>query len=100
MTEKDNILRAWDVIPNRPSEPAVGEDESLSDIPQFNLADDIMAEQRRLTAARRQRPSTEDRGQRTEEKQPSFAQSFTSQWDPVIADIVARDIERLCKGDF
>ena len=113
---RPDILRANDIIPSR--QPA-GEDDTQVDIPQFSLADDIMAHQRRLSALRRKGPSTEDgeqrtedRARKTEDKWPSsvirspssdfsplsFAQSYTSLWDPLIADIVARDIERLCRG--
>ena len=106
---KPDILRAKDIIPSRPGMQGIDQDESADpkDIPQFNLADDIMAEQRRLSAVRRKGPLMEERRQKTEDRRPfsvvSFAsssQSYTSHWDPVLADIVARDIERLCKGGF
>jgi hypothetical protein len=100
MAEKDKILRARDIIPSRPNAPAIGEDESISDIPQFNLADDIMAWQRRLIAIRRKGPGV-NASENVVAVESSVgvieSSSYASQWDPIIADIVARDIERLCK---
>jgi hypothetical protein len=67
------------------------------EIPSFDLAEEIMAEQRRITAIRRKAP-----GQRTEAQQnepvdhpPTPA---LSEQEKIIAEIVARDIERLCRG--
>jgi len=119
-TRRSDILRAKDIIPGRG--PAKEGEGAGADIPQFNLADDIMAEQRRQTASRRKGPASEDRGQKTDDRRPSAAESqlgqrteanqsvlrpqssvlrsasYTSSWDPIIADIVARDIERLCEA--
>ena len=101
---RPDILRAKDIIPSR-GPAGEGENTSQVDIPRFSLADDIMAEQRRLNAIRRKGPLMEDRKQSTEDRRPSpvisfpsFTQSYTLQWDPLIADIVARDIERFCSG--
>ena len=74
-----------------------------SEIPRFDLAEDIMAEQRRMTAIRRRAP--------TENKEPQEVQlepagrrfepvtSATPQEQRIIAQIVARDIERLLQGE-
>jgi hypothetical protein len=120
---KPDILRIKDIIPGTRQEGA-NEGAHQVDIPRFDLAEDIMAEQRRLTAIRRKGPLTDDRSpgfaslhsprfageagqdeQRTENRNPSSvissqatAQSYISLWDPIIADIVAKDIERLCSG--
>ena len=93
---KPDILRAKDIIPVR-SRPA-GENENVNqvDIPRFDLANDIMAQQRRHTAFHRKGPSSVFRSPSSDFGQPFSAQSYTSRWDPIIADIVARDIERLC----
>jgi len=113
---RPDILRAKDIIPSRltPEELEQLENEAQSQIPQFSLADDIMAEQRRQSAMRRKSPSSTDSRPPTpvrivpiEIKEPSAKtiisntaiidfQSYTSTWDPVIADIVKRDIERFC----
>ena len=110
MADKDNILRARDIIPSRQT---VGNDENIrpADIPQFSLADDILAEQRRRVAQRRQGPGAKTPAgipparrdlrlvsQKDIEMFDIGLQSYTSRWDPIIADIVARDIDRLCKG--
>ncbi len=110
MADKDNILRARDIIPSRQT---AGNDEDISpaDIPQFSLADDIMAEQRRRVALRRQGPGAKASADIPPARRDSRLvirmdieeidiglQSYTSRWDPLIADIVARDIDRLCKG--
>jgi len=114
---RPDILRAKDIIPSRsgPNESNENEGAVQQEIPQFSLADDIMAEQRRLSAMRRKSPSSaaESRPQAyqrivpVELKEPlresvvlntgiADSQSYTSQWDPVIADIVRRDIEMFC----
>ena len=103
---RPDILRIKDIIPGS---PGAGESDGTNkvDIPRFDLAQDIMAEQRRLTAVRRKGPSTENKGMRMEAEDRSTSyfigsvpstQSYVSLWDPIIADIVARDIDRLCSG--
>jgi hypothetical protein len=78
--------------------------QAESEIPRFDLAEKIMAEQRRITAIRRKAPGKQiERG--TEKPadvpaghivgQPISTESYE---DKIIADIVARDIERLCRG--
>ena len=97
-----DILRAKDIIPGK-REIRSSENQDF-DIPRFDLAQDIMAEQRRLIALRRRGPSpTAERVSRVENQESNTWQQasrieFARQWDPVIADIVARDIERLCGG--
>jgi hypothetical protein len=111
--QRPDVLRAKDIIPGaRPTGKV--ESNGAVDIPQFDLAQDIMAEHRRLIASRRRSPSSiiervpgiENRESSlppkgrveasVEHRVPSI--EFTSQWDPIIADIVTRDIEQLCKG--
>jgi hypothetical protein len=110
MADKDNILRARDIIPDRQRAEG-GEDANEADIPQFSLADDILAEQRRRVAQRRQKAGVKASAnigpvrrdlrlvnQQDIERIDTGLQSYTSRWDPLIADIVSRDIERLCKS--
>jgi len=110
-----------------PTEPA-GAVEETSEIPKFDLAEQIMAEQRKITAIRRKAPGKPQRlpslapavtrvqaqdgaaGKKTKapDRQPQ-AQStgYTikpppptlSEQEQIIAEIVARDIEKLCWGD-
>ena len=73
-------------------------------IPKFDLAEEIMAEHRKITANRRAAPGSKaevrdkklEGGLRTRTLvQPTSALSGKKQ---VIAEIVARDIEKLCRG--
>lgn len=100
--QRPDVLRAKDIIPGA-QRNEIG-NEGGSNIPQFDLAQDIMTEHRRLIAARRKGPSSiveqvsriENRESLVEHLASSI--EFTSQWDPIIADIVTRDIEWLCAG--
>jgi hypothetical protein len=135
---RPDILRAKDIIPSSGYKENRETGNQGFEIPQFNLAQDIMAAQRRQSAVRRKGPATEDgrrktedggrktedRGQRTEDgrrktedggrktedgrqktedgrqraniRYPSSVIRHLTEWDAIIADIVARDIERLC----
>lgn len=68
--------------------------QEKSEIPSFDLAEEIMAEQRKITAIRRKAP-----GKKTE-AQPVDIEQPLSEQEKIIAEIVARDIERLCRGDY
>jgi hypothetical protein len=104
---RPDILRAKDIIPG--FAPA-GKDEGVNntDIPRFDLAEDIMAEHRRLTTGRRKGPPGPAPANLTPVPRPSplpvalrsygFSEGINALSDPVIADIVARDIEGLCRG--
>jgi hypothetical protein len=102
------VLRAKDIIPGAASPVGRGEGVSNTDIPRFDLAEDIMAEHRRLTAVRRKGPGSPEPANLL--NQPAvvvvqqsqsirgFSGGFNYISDPVIADIVTRDIERFCIG--
>jgi hypothetical protein len=122
LQSKADILRAQDIIPGKgqadnkasdaetkqaqeetsPPEPALA-DQQEPEVPQFDLAERIMAEQRKVTAVRRKGPGekAEAESRRPQAKlaehtvEPPPAQSNA---DGIIAEIVARDIERLCRG--
>jgi hypothetical protein len=104
-----------------PSEPAAQEGEvqpeiaeeepggpagppQKSEIPRFDLADDIMAEQRRITAIRRKAPAEQKAPKVQEVEVEASAWRFepvtsaTPEEQRIIAGIVARDIERLLQG--
>jgi hypothetical protein len=107
-TPRRPVLRAKDIIPGSASPAGKGEGVSNTDIPRFDLAEDIMAEQRRLTAVRRKGPSGPEPANflnqpavvvvRQSQSIRSFSEGFNYISDPIIADIVTRDIERLCSG--
>ena len=100
---RPDILRAKDIIPGAAGPAGKGDGVSNTDIPRFDLAEDIMSEHRRLTAGRRKGPGGSVPADLTPVKKPflsryGFSEGFNAAGDPVIADIVARDIERLCRG--
>jgi len=87
-----------------PLEPANTE-QRRSEIPRFNLAEKIMAEQRRITAVRRKGPGQTEEAQKqvqevesvSDTKEPMSAE--LSEQEQIIVEIVARDVEKLCRGD-
>ena len=82
-----------------------GRSASSSEIPTFDLAEQIMAEQRKITAVKRKAPRKKIEVQETESKAEGVGHSIgraraaRSEEDRIIAEIVARDIEKLCGGD-
>jgi hypothetical protein len=87
----------------KPAEPAAPPQKS--EMPRFDLAEDIMADQRRMTAIRRKAPA-EKKEPKVQEVQLEAAgrrfepvTSATPQEQRIIAQIVARDIERLLQGE-
>ncbi len=97
---KSEVLRAQDIIPS--SESRSEQDNSLdSAIPRFDLATEIMAQQRKLTSSRRKRPENRERTTKVEMQQkPSglFTEAFalvSSVHMSVIAEIVKQDIQRM-----
>jgi hypothetical protein len=81
---------------------ATSTEQQKSDVPKFNLAEKIMAEQRRITAVRRKGPGQEETQDQEKAEQGGSikkqAPPALSEEEQIIADIVARDIEMLCKG--
>ena len=81
-------------------------EQQRSEIPRFDLAEEIMAEQRKVSATRRKAPGKIFEAQKAEEevgpsryaiRQPTPAQPYQQQ---IITEIVARDIEMLCRGGY
>lgn len=110
---RSDILRAKDIIPGTANSASKDDGVSNTDIPRFDLAEDIMSEHRRLTAGRRKGPGGPAPVDLKPVPSPSaplpvarkpflsrygFSEGFNAADDPVIADIVAKDIERLCRG--
>ncbi|MHC4394998.1 MAG: hypothetical protein ACYS1A_05025 [Planctomycetota bacterium] len=121
---RKDILRASDIIPsynaqqaksNRDNTPKTqgesikpGDDESAKEkdteqkrgqIPRFDLAEEIMAEQRKITAIKRKAPDKKT-GLKAEPIRYAIEPQrlMFSEQEGIIAEIVARDIERLCRG--
>jgi len=101
--DNDDVLRMEDIVPPFRRTPEKGQPatplERTDDIPTFDLAEQIMSQQRKQTATRRIAPKTA----RTAGAEPPSANSavgspvpLVAEQQRIIADIVARDIERLC----
>ena len=73
------------------------------EIPSFDLAEEIMAEQRKITATKRKGPGKKGQVENLRPEAESIdhrvEQPGPAQDEQMIADIVARDIEKLCKDD-
>ena len=110
-----------------PAEPA-GVVQERSEIPKFDLAEQILAEQRKITAIRRKapgkprrlpslapavtpvqaqdgaagkKPKAPDRQPQAQSTDYAIKQppSILSEQEQIVAEIVARDIEKLCRRD-
>jgi len=86
--------------------PVVSVDKKeKAEIPTFDLAEEIMAEQRKITAVKRKAPGKITEAQKAEPQAEPVGYTTIEQpaptlpeQDEIIAEIVARDIERLCRG--
>lgn len=124
---KEGVLRAKDIIPplqasaqtasasseadkTMPTPPievktSVETGQRGSEIPRFNLAEEIMAEHRRITAVRRKGPGqTQEAHEQAQESElvsdtSEHISAKLSEQEQIIEEIVARDIEKLCRGD-
>jgi len=86
--------------------PAIHEDamQETGEIPKFDLAEQIMAEHRKNTAIRRKGPGKKAKTPKKPHPAESIARNLkprpiASEPGQIIAEIVARDIEKLCIGD-
>jgi len=91
--------------------PKAGTQRPSSDIPKFDLADEIMAQQRKITGKKRKSPGAAASGrpktaepvsrQQVEPTSHTIEQPGDVPFDQeqIIADIVARDIERMLQGE-
>jgi len=79
---------------------SIGLVQKSNGIPKFDLAEQIMAEQRKITAIKRKAPGqktkTPDKRSRIESTDHAIERKWSSsEKDLIIAEIVARDIEKL-----
>lgn len=105
--EREEILRARDIIPpfntkrSDSEKKALGAENQHDAIPTFELAEEIMAEHRKLTSTKRKSPAIEPlRGTDNKERENNISSwdiTETPEMDKIITEIVARDIERLCR---
>lgn len=74
--------------------------QGATEIPQFDLAEEIMAAQRKIAATRRKGPARRIEAAKPEKSEPIipvveiFSPSYEE--EEVIVEIVARDIRQLC----
>ncbi|MHC4149406.1 MAG: hypothetical protein ACYSR5_07975 [Planctomycetota bacterium] len=103
-TDKEKTERIGP-IEEKPVSAAEVEQER-SEIPRFDLAEEIMAEQRKISATRRKAPGKTFEAHKAEREVEAVghatwwstpAQPYQQQ---IITEIVARDIESLCRGDY
>ena len=93
------ILRAEDVIPSVPGQQPQGR----PDIPEFDLADQILSNHRKLSSVRRKAPGTKSppSAEQVEQATPAPIAAQPSrdlaEQDRIISRIVAEDIARLCR---
>ncbi len=110
-----DVIRAEDIVPPYAANPnqhiqtgttgpgSVAQD--ANEIPKFDLAEQIMAKQRKITAIRRKapgqktkapdlRPRIRSTGYAIKQPPPALPEN-----ERIIAEIVARDIEKLYRGD-
>ena len=102
MTSRPAVKKT--LLVNEPS--AIREDamQENSEIPKFDLAEQIMAEHRKITAIRRKGPAKKTKILKKPHPAESIAVNIkpgpvVSQPSQIIAEIVARDIENLCIGN-
>jgi hypothetical protein len=72
------------------------------EIPKFDLAEQILAEQRKLSTVKRRGPGKRVKGSAPQKVEPAICAIeqplISSEQEEIIAEIVARDIENLLKG--
>ena len=107
-----DILRARDIIPDSPKHnevdsapPPLRAKQEEAKIPRFDLAEEIMAEQRKIAATKRKAPGKKTEAERLEPQAEPVGYTTIEPPTPaspeqnrIIAEIVARDIERMCRG--
>jgi len=89
------------------SEPSAKREDAMQEtgeIPKFDLAKQIMAEQRKITAIRRKGPDKMAKPPQKQHPAETIGQNvmprrILSGPGQIIAEIVARDIENLCVGN-
>lgn len=86
--------------------PTIREDamQETNEIPKFDLAEQIMAEHRNITAKKRKGPGKKAKTPKKLHPAESIARDvkprqIVSEPGQIIAEIVARDIEKLCIGN-
>ncbi len=99
-SDQERLKRSQDRM-NSPPAQFKDAGHEASEIPQFDLAEQIMAEQRKVAATRRKGPAKRVDAAKQEKSEPMApsVEMFRppSEEEEVIAEIVARDIQQLCR---
>ena len=79
-------------------------DNKSSEIPKFDLAEQILAEQRKISSIKRKGPGKKTEAPSQQQQIQSIGYTakpppLLSEQEQIIADIVARDIETLLAGN-
>jgi hypothetical protein len=91
-------------LANSLSVESAGAMQETHGIPKFDLAEQIMAEQRKIAAIRRRGPGRKAEAPKQQRRVESIAHTvepppILSEQEQIIAEIVARDVQRLCKDN-
>jgi hypothetical protein len=90
---------------NIPAEITDAEQQTTA-IPKFDLAEEILTEQRKITSIKRKAPGKKNEEPRNERKLESIGLAIEQsnpaifEQDQIIAEIVAMDIEELCNSSL
>jgi len=115
-----DILRAGDIVPpyNDKSKQENNSRELESrrkntslpqqkhEVPRFDLAEEILAEQRKITAVKRKAPGKKSGHSSQQQQVQSIGYDIEepmpalSEQQQIVAEIVARDIGKLCRGGY
>ena len=129
--DEGSVFRAEDIVPpnDKETHPITGAAHDANEIPKFDLAEQIMAEQRKITSVKRKAPGkpqrlpslapavtrvqAQDGAANKKAKVPVRLPNVQSvgynikhpppallRHEQIISEIVARDIEKLCRGDI
>ena len=107
-SREDNIpeMQMEPIKPGEDTSAGPREDEQgQAEIPRFDLAEKIMAEQRKITAIKRKAPSKKSEAQKAEPQVGPVGHTIglptpvLLEQEQIVAEIVARDIEKFCRSD-
>ena len=105
--KKEALKRIEDNVKHKESQSTKKEDtvQQTDGIPKFDLANQIISKQRKVATIKRKRPGPKKEATSPKQKAPSMdytlkPPSILSQQENIIAEIVARDIQKLRKGNI
>jgi len=107
VSKAENVKKRKKSSKKKLIEPSARHEDAMqetNDIPKFDLAKQIMAEHRKITAVRRQGPTKKAKLPKKKHPVELIARNVKQRPivlgpEQVIAEIVAKDIESLCMGN-